>query len=103
MQRIINTIIRFKNFFVFISLLIVSLSFSYTRSDFHENKINNFSLIISSNFYKQFYNLKSYLQLRELNEKLMEENPYQNKAKPTKGRFTTHTTHQEEGGIGPKM
>ena len=74
MQRIINTIIRFKNFFVFISLLIVSLSFSYTRSDFHENKINNFSLIISSNFYKPFYNLKSYLQLRELNEKLMEEN-----------------------------
>ena len=74
MQRIINTIIRFKNFFVFIILLIVSLSFSYTRSDFHENKINNFSLIISSNFYKPFYNLKSYLQLRELNEKLMEEN-----------------------------
>ena len=74
MQRIINTIIRFKNFFVFIFLLIVSLSFSYTRSDFHENKINNFSLIISSNFYKPFYNLKSYLQLRELNEKLMEEN-----------------------------
>ena len=50
------------------------MSFSYTRSDFHENKINNFSLIISSNFYKPFYNLKSYLQLRELNEKLMEEN-----------------------------
>ena len=74
MQRIINTIIRFKNFFVFIFLLIVSLTFSYTRSDFHENKINNFSLIISSNFYKPFYNLKSYLQLRELNEKLMEEN-----------------------------
>ena len=74
MQRIINTIIRFKNFFVFIFLLILSLSFSYTRSDFHENKINNFSLIISSNFYKPFYNLKSYLQLRELNEKLMEEN-----------------------------
>ena len=74
MQSIINTIIRFKNFFVFIFLLIVSLSFSYTRSDFHENKINNFSLIISSNFYKPFYNLKSYLQLRELNEKLMEEN-----------------------------
>lgn len=74
MQRIINTIIRFKNFFVFVFLLIVSLSFSYTRSDFHENKINNFSLIISSNFYKPFYNLKSYLQLRELNEKLMEEN-----------------------------
>ena len=74
MQRIINTIIRFKNFFVFIFLLIVSLSFSYTRSDFHENKINNFSLIISSNFYKPFYNLKSYLQLRDLNEKLMEEN-----------------------------
>ena len=74
MQSIINTIIRFKNFFVFIFLLVVSLSFSYTRSDFHENKINNFSLIISSNFYKPFYNLKSYLQLRELNEKLMEEN-----------------------------
>ena len=74
MQSIINTIIRFKNFFVFIFLLIVSLSFSYTRSDFHENKINNFSLIISSNFYKPFYNLKSYLQLRDLNEKLMEEN-----------------------------
>ena len=30
--------------------------------------------IISSNFYQPFYNLKSYLQLKELNEKLIEEN-----------------------------
>ena len=74
MQRIINTIIRFKNFFIFIFLLILSLSFSYTRSDFHENKINNFGLIISSYFYHPFSNLKSYFQLKELNKKLMDEN-----------------------------
>ena len=48
--------------------------FSYNRSDFHQNKINNLGLIISSNFYQPFYNLKSYLQLKELNEKLIEEN-----------------------------
>ncbi len=74
MQRIINTIIRFKNFFVFIFLLIVSLLFSYNRSDFHENKINNFGLIISSYFYQPISNLKSYLQLKKLNKKLIEEN-----------------------------
>tara|TARA_B100000963_G_scaffold361955_1_gene401250 strand:+ start:47778 stop:48503 length:726 start_codon:yes stop_codon:yes gene_type:complete len=50
------------------------LLFSYNRSDFHENKINNFGLIISSYFYQPISNLKSYLQLKKLNKKLIEEN-----------------------------
>jgi len=74
MQRIINTLIRFKNFLVFILLFFLSVSFSYNRSFYHRIKIDKFGVIFSGLLYTPYHSLSSYLNLIPINKKLIDEN-----------------------------
>ncbi|MGB5554615.1 MAG: rod shape-determining protein MreC [Flavobacteriaceae bacterium] len=74
MQQIINFIIRYKNFLLYIFLLIVSLGFTIQSHSYHHSRFFNSSNWISGNIYATSSNLSVYFGLKEENKKLIEEN-----------------------------
>ncbi|WP_273568136.1 rod shape-determining protein MreC [Maribacter halichondriae] len=74
MQQIINFIIRYKNFLLYIFLLMVSLGFTIQSHSYHQSRFFNSSNWISGNIYETSNNFFSYFDLAEKNKKLVEEN-----------------------------
>lgn len=74
MQQIINFIIRYKNFLLYIFLLMVSLGFTIQSHSYHQSRFFNSSNWISGNIYETSNNFFSYFDLDEKNKKLVEEN-----------------------------
>jgi len=74
MQQIINFIIRYKNFLLYIFLLTVSLGFTIQSHSYHQSRFFNSSNWISGNIYETSDNFFSYFDLDEENVKLVEEN-----------------------------
>ena len=74
MQQIINFIIRYKNFLLYIFLLTVSLGFTIQSHSYHQSRFFNSSNWISGNIYETSSSFFSYFDLDEENIKLVEEN-----------------------------
>jgi len=74
MQQIINFIIRYKNFLLYIFLLMVSLAFTIQSHSYHQSRFFNSSNWISGNIYETSNSFFSYFDLDEKNKKLVEEN-----------------------------
>ena len=74
MQQIINFIIRYKNFLLYIFLLTVSIAFTIQSHSYHQSSFFNSSNWISGNIYETSDNFFSYFDLDEENIKLVEEN-----------------------------
>ncbi len=74
MQQIINFIIRYKNFLLYIFLLTVSLAFTIQSHSYHQSRFFNSSNWISGNIYEASNSFFSYFDLGEENRKLIEEN-----------------------------
>ena len=74
MQQIINFVIRYKNFLLYLFLLIVSLGFTIQSHSFHQSRFFNSSSWITGNIYETSYGISSYFNLDEENQKLVEEN-----------------------------
>ena len=74
MQQIINFIIRYKNFLLYLFLLMVSLGFTIQSHSYHQSSFFNSSSWITGNIYKTSYGITSYFDLDEENKKLVEEN-----------------------------
>ncbi len=74
MQQIINFLIRYKTFLLYLLLLFISLVFTFQSHSFHQSKFLNSSNYISGSIYSFSDNITSYFGLRDENKKLIEEN-----------------------------
>ncbi len=74
MQQIINFIIRYKNFLLYLFLLMVALGFTIQSHSYHQSSFFNSSSWISGGIYETSYSISSYFDLDEENRKLVEEN-----------------------------
>lgn len=74
MQQIINFIIRYKNFLLYIFLLIISLAFTIQSHSYHQSSFFNSSNWITGNIYSISHGITTYFDLDEENERLLLEN-----------------------------
>ena len=74
MQQIINVILKNRNFFIYLLLLIFSFLFLQRKSPYHQSTIRNISLAMSGNLLELRNSYQSYFRLREVNNQLMREN-----------------------------
>ena len=74
MQKVIDFLIRKKDFFVFFILLIISFLLIFNSSFFHKSKVIVFSNGIANMTKENIKNFNSYFELKKLNTKLVEEN-----------------------------
>ena len=74
MQQIINFIIRYKNFLLYIFLLIISLAFTVQSHSYHQSSFFNSSNWIAGNIYGISHGITTYFDLDEENERLLLEN-----------------------------
>lgn len=74
MQQIINFLIRYKIFLFYLLLLFISLIFTFQSHSYHQSRFLNSANYVSGSIYTFFDNTTSYFDLREENEKLVQEN-----------------------------
>ena len=74
MQQIINFLIRYKIFLLYLFLLLISFIFTFQSHSYHQSKFLNSSNFITGSIYTFSDNVTSYFSLREENNKLVEEN-----------------------------
>jgi rod shape-determining protein MreC len=74
MQQIINFIVRYKNFLLYIFLMIVSLGFTIQSHSYHQSRFFNSSNWLTGNILEASNDVSSYFGLDQENQKLMEEN-----------------------------
>ncbi|SIQ88486.1 rod shape-determining protein MreC [Maribacter ulvicola] len=74
MQQIINFLIRYKIFLLYLFLLLISCIFTFQSHSYHQSKFLNSSNYITGSLYTFSDNITSYFELREENNKLVEEN-----------------------------
>lgn len=74
MQQIINFLIRYKLFLLYLLLLFISLIFTLQTHSYHQSKYLNSANFFSGSIYNISENLTSYFNLRKENNALLEEN-----------------------------
>jgi len=74
MQQIINFLIRYKTFLLYLLLLLISFVFTFQSHSYHQSKFLNSANYISGSLYAFSDNFTSYFALREENEALLKEN-----------------------------
>lgn len=74
MQRIINFILNYRNAFLYVFLLLISLGFTIRSHSFHQSKFFNSSRWLTGSLYQTSSYIASYFNLREENERLAKEN-----------------------------
>ena len=74
MQQIINFLIRYKTFLLYLFLLLISFIFTFQSHSYHQSKFLNSSNYITGSIYSFSDNITSYFNLREENNRLVEEN-----------------------------
>ncbi|WP_350286235.1 rod shape-determining protein MreC [uncultured Croceitalea sp.] len=74
MQRIINFILSYRNTFLYIFLLLISLVFTLRSHSYHQSKFFNSSRWLTGSIYNTADGITSYFNLKEENERLATEN-----------------------------
>ena len=74
MQQIINFILRYKNFLLYIFLMMVSIGFTIQSHSYHQSSFFNSSSWIAGNIYDTSHGISSYFDLETENKRLVEEN-----------------------------
>ena len=74
MQQIINFIIRYKNFLLYILLLIISLAFTIQSHSFHQSRFFNSANAVTGKIYGISHGITTYFDLDVENERLLREN-----------------------------
>ncbi len=74
MQWVLNAILRYKNFLLFLLLLNFGLYLSGSQSSYHNSQLAKISLAISGAIHQPFVQLNSYFNLADENNRLVEEN-----------------------------
>ena len=76
MQWLLSFVLRYKNSFLYFFLAIIIIAFSYRQSEYHQSKIFKASIYITGKISEPLNKLTSYLKLKKINSKLIEENLY---------------------------
>ncbi len=76
MQWLLSFILRYKNLFLYIFFVTVTLSFSYFQSEYHKSKIFKAGIFINGITSEPLKNLITYFKLKKTNTELIEENLY---------------------------
>lgn len=74
MQQIINFILRYRNFILYVFLMIVSLGFTIQSHSYHQSSFFNSSNWIAGNIYETSFGITSYFDLGKENRSLVDEN-----------------------------
>ena len=74
MQQIINFLIRNKSFLLFLLLFCLSLFFTIQSHTYHKSKFINSANFLTGGVYESVNNINQYFNLKEENQKLLEEN-----------------------------
>ncbi len=74
MQQIINFLIRYKTFLLYIFLLLITFVFTFQSHSYHQSKFLNSANYISGSIFELSSNTTSYFDLKEENENLLMEN-----------------------------
>lgn len=74
MQQIITFIVRYKNFLLYIILMVISLGFTIQSHSYHQSRFFNSSNWLTGNILEASNNIASYFGLDAENQKLMDEN-----------------------------
>ncbi len=74
MQQIINFLIRYKTFLLYIFLLFIAFVFTFRSHSYHQSKFLNSANYVSGSIYELSTNTTFYFDLREENESLLKEN-----------------------------
>lgn len=74
MRQIINFIIRYKNFLLYVFLLLLSLGFTIQSHSYHQSRFFNSSSWLTGRIYETSFNITSYFDLQDENKILVEEN-----------------------------
>jgi len=74
MQQIINFLIRNKTFLLFLLLFSISLFFTIQSHSYHKSKFINSANFLTGGIYESVNGIGQYFNLKEENEKLLEEN-----------------------------
>lgn len=74
MQRIINALLQFRNPILYLFLLVLSFSFSFNQSPFHQYSFQKYGFYLSSRLYYIKDALASYYNLKVINQQLLKEN-----------------------------
>lgn len=74
MQQIINFIIRYKHFLLYIFLMMISLGFTIQSHSYHQSSFFNSSNWLTGNIYSASNGITSYFGLTDENKQLVEEN-----------------------------
>ncbi len=74
MQQIINFVLRYKNFLLYVFLMLVSIGFTIQSHSYHQSSFFNSASWFTGNIYKTSHNLSSYFNLEKENKKLVKEN-----------------------------
>ncbi|UII74708.1 rod shape-determining protein MreC [Flagellimonas sp. HMM57] len=74
MQRIINFILSYRITFLYVFLMVISLIMTVRSHSYHQSKFFNSSKWITGNVYNNAANISSYFQLRDENNRLVQEN-----------------------------
>ncbi|MEA1785479.1 rod shape-determining protein MreC [Arenibacter sp. GZD96] len=74
MQQIINFIIRYKNFLLYIFLFLLALVFTIQSHSYHNSRFFNSANWISGNIYRTQSSITAYFDLKVENQTLLEEN-----------------------------
>jgi len=74
MQQIVNFFIRNKTFLLFLLLFCVSLFFTIQSHSYHKSKFINSANFLTGGIYESINSIGQYFNLKEENEKLLEEN-----------------------------
>jgi len=74
MQQIINFLIRYKTFLLYVLLLLIAFVFTFQSHSYHQSKFLNSANYVSGSVYELSTNTSSYFDLRKENESLLKEN-----------------------------
>lgn len=74
MQQIINFILRYKNFLLYVLLFTIALTFTIRAQAYHHSKFFNSANWLTGNIYKKTNSISTYFSLGKENKTLLEEN-----------------------------
>ena len=74
MQQIVNFLIKYRNFLLFVFLLFLSLVFTIQSHSYHRSKFVNSANFLSGGIFTGIDNISSYFDLKTHNEQLLTEN-----------------------------
>ncbi|MGB3773658.1 MAG: rod shape-determining protein MreC [Leeuwenhoekiella sp.] len=74
MQQIINILVKYRNFLLFLVLLLLSLFFTIQSHSYHRSKFVNSANFLSGGIYTSLSDVSDYFDLKTHNAQLVEEN-----------------------------